>query len=291
MSYNKVVFEDIYDDCLKIMQKSNDRNVVKKQKCFEQYYNEVTTTDNYNVQEFFAIAHELRTYEMLKYLKMKTTANNDDKPGPDFICNLGNLECVTFMQPSDEKSKKILKSNINRYKAYEPKVSQAIYEKFKKFQKYIEKNNIDQTKPNIICLNAGICKDDIFPTTLLRICEKILFGLGYETLLLNPKTNEEIWFRSYEDTIQNHNEKEIDINFFNFNEFSIISAVLLIINSVDEQYSKPILFINPKANVKIDKRKIKKFLCLEKVSKDTYEYFNNGKQTLPYQYNGIYRDN
>ena len=81
-----------------------------------------------------------KTYEMLKRLKLDPIASNDNKPGVDFICNLGNVECVTFTQPMDEKSQKTLKGNMNRYKAYEPRVSQAIMEKFKKFKDYLIKN-------------------------------------------------------------------------------------------------------------------------------------------------------
>ena len=42
------------------------------------------------------------------------------------------------------------------------------------------------------------------------------------------------------------------------NEERIKSGIILIIDCVNEKYAKPILFINPKAKVKIDKRKTKK---------------------------------
>lgn len=287
MSYNEVLFEEIYTNCIGIIQNSNDRNIKNKEKVFAINYDKVKEIDDCNVQEFFAIAHELKTYEMLKGLKLDPIASNDNKPGVDFICKLGNVECVTFTQPMDEESQKTLKGNMNRYKAYEPRVSQAIMEKFKKFKDYLIKNKIDKTKPNIICLNAGICNYDIFSTTFLTACEKILFGLGFETLLINRETNEEFWCRAYEKTILNHNGKEIEINLFNKDDFCIISGVLLIINRVDEKYSKPILFINPKAKVKIDKRKTKKILCLQKKLKSTYIYSCNGITISPRSYRGI----
>ena len=192
MSYNPYLFDKIYKSCLDIINKSNDKNLKKKKKDLDFAYNKVKNTDNCEIQEFFAVAHELKTYQLLKKLKQRPFSNNDDKAGVDFVAKLGNVECVTFSIPQDDNSKKILSGNFNRYKAYEPRVTQAITEKLNKYKTYIEKKQIDTNKPNIICLNSGICGYDIHSSTFISACERILYGLGFDTLFVNLETNERI---------------------------------------------------------------------------------------------------
>ena len=287
MSYNPYLFKKIYNSCSNIINQTNDKNLKKKKKNLEFAYKRVQETDNCEIQEFFSVAHELRTYELLKKLNKQVLANNDDKAGVDFVCNLGNIECVTFNMPKDDNSKKILNGNMNRYKAYEPRVSQAINEKLNKYRTYILKNQIDKNLPNIICLNSGICGYDIHSSTFLNACERIIYGLGDDTLFINRETKEEFWGRSFQDKIIKPNGKEIETNLFSNKAYNIISGVLLIDNLVDENYSRPILYINPNAKIKIDKRRVRKMLCLIKDDELKYHYSCNGKLTSVNQYKGV----
>ena len=287
MSYNEILFENIYNACVYIIEKSDDKYIKKKKEKLDFAYKKVQDLNDCEVQEFFATAHELKTYEMLKGLKLLPVANNDETPGVDFTSKLGNIECVTFMKPSDELSKRILSGNLNRHKAYEPRVTQALNEKLNKYKSYLSKWQIDASRPNIICLNPGICGYDIHYETFITACQRVLYGVGDEALIVNRETNERTWSHLYQNKIIKPNGQEINADIFNTDDYKIISGILLIDNLVDKPYTRPILYINPNANVKIDRRSIKKVMCLLKHSDSAYHYVCNGKATNIYKYKGI----
>lgn len=294
MPYNPYLFDKIYNNCCDIINQSKDKNIKLKKHDLDFAYDKVEKTNNCEVQEFFAVTHELRTYELLQKINKLPFAHKDSKRGVDFFSKLGNIECVTFQNPSDVTSQQILNGTLNHYKAYEPRITQALNSKLEKYVKYTNEQKrdskrhiIELNKPNIICLNLGICGYRMFPEDAIRACEKILYGIGFDTLVVDIKTQYKWWSRSYEEKIIKPNGKEIPINFFSKEEYKIIGGVLLLYQNVDEPYTKPILYINPKANIMIDKRQTKKLLCLLQDTETRFHYSLNGQPISINQYRGI----
>lgn len=287
MSYNKELFKQMFNDGLDIMEKSNDVNLKRKRKNFEYSYKLVREKDDCNIQEFYSILHELRTYQLLNRLGLQPIANNDNHAGPDFISKIGYVECVTFSRPTDPKSNEILKGSFNRYKVYEPKVSQAIQEKTRKYLDYLSKGQIKNDIPRIICLNPGACKFDIQGTTFIEAVEKILYGIGCECVEINVNAKKEKWFRKYEDKTIKPNGAQIETDLCSNCEFSVISAILLIDNLVYEKYSHPIIFINHRSSIKVDRRSTRRILNFVKVGKMRFCFCKNGRPINYSKYNGI----
>lgn len=284
MSYNHFLFQQMFDEANQIIENSDDKSIRRKKKKLEIAYKKVQQSDSSDVQEFYSLLHEIRTYELLKKLNLKPVSHNDNSAGPDYISDIGYVECVTFTKPTDDDSKKILKGSFNRYKAYEPRVSQAIQEKYYKYKKYFEEDEIDKTCPRIVCVNAGQCEFDIHGETFIEAFEKILYGLGCESVEIDASMKTEHWFRKYEDSMTKPNGALIETDLFSKKPFSIISAVMYVDNLVYEKYNRPIIYINHNAKVKIDRRKIRKFLSFIRVGKLKYNYYRNGKITSHRKY-------
>lgn len=277
MAYNNILFEKIYEDCLNIIKSTEDKNIKAKKKILDFAYSRINMVNNCEVQEFYGVVHELKTYKMLELLNQHPMANDDNKAGCDFICKFGNIECVTFNKPTDEDSIRILNGSCDRHKALDPRLSQAIESKMQKYKKYLTNKQIDVNKPNIICVNAGVCSYEIHQSTYIKACEKILYGIT-DALLINIKENKMEFAKTIQDKIIKPNGKEIKINFFCNPDYRIISGVLYINNLINENYNSPILYINPNADIKIDKRYVRKFLSFIKEGSTKYYYSCNGQK-------------
>ena len=88
MPYNPYLFDKIYNNCCDIINQSKDKNIKLKKHDLDFAYDKVEKTNNCEVQEFFAVTHELRTYELLQKINKLPFAHKDSKRGVDFFQNL-----------------------------------------------------------------------------------------------------------------------------------------------------------------------------------------------------------
>lgn len=120
MSINKPLFDDIYHNCSDIISKSSDNNIQKKRVKLNSAYTKLCVEENPELQEFYSIVHELRLYQYIKDLGIAINAANDEKAGPDFITDLGYIECISATKgllgtPERQWLDKRLKESMNRY--------------------------------------------------------------------------------------------------------------------------------------------------------------------------------
>ena len=113
-------------------------------------------------------------------------------------------------------------------------------------------------------------------------CEEILYGLGSQVDCFDRRTFEHIGsFRQYQSEISKpSNNKTIPINYFNGNEYDNISGVLLITDTLYDDYKQAIMFINHNAKVQVDKSLLKDILIFEKVDNNSFHYVLNSKEVV-----------
>lgn len=154
MSINKPLFDTIYKKCLLIITNSSDINIKNKQGQLCAAYKKLCKTEDHELQEFYSVVHELRLYQYIKDLGITVSALNDNKAGPDFITDLGYIECVSATKglkglPERNYLEKQLKQSMNRYVSAIPRLSSVIADKAKKYGIYLKDNVINEKIPRI----------------------------------------------------------------------------------------------------------------------------------------------
>ena len=115
---NSRVFNKAYQLGLNIIEQSQDKDIVEKKENFKATY------DKKQHNHLYSILHELKTYQFLKSCNLNPIPANDNKPGPDFECDLGYLECVVPTEGTGINEKKLrdnMSAEVNRFKAVLPK--------------------------------------------------------------------------------------------------------------------------------------------------------------------------
>lgn len=259
MEINQKLFNDIYNNCLKIINTSTDSNLKKKKSKLDKSYDELCIKENHELQEFYSIVHEIRVYKYLSDLGVEICASDDIKAGPDFITNLGYIECTNATKgangtPERSYLNKRLKGTMNRFEAALPRLSSSIWDKSKKFKEYLENNIINAEKPCIIALSTAIFSNEFHSDLNLTLLLQILYGIGCETMAFNRTTNQFV-----EETAETHSYQveskkppkntSIPLNFFSNPEYEHIAGVILNNNSIGEELNKKYfcLLLNPHA--------------------------------------------
>lgn len=266
MSINNPMYYDIYNECLQTIKETQDKNIVSKKKKLDAAYNELCELEDLEYHNFFSIVHELRLYEYVKKLGINISATNDTKAGPDFLSDLGYIECVCLTKGQEgtrqrEWLDKTLKNNcINRYVVALPRLTSVILDKCKKIKEYISSNKINKSIPQIIAVNTSIFSN-IFPGSLnLDLALNVLYGIGC------IKKHIDVEHKAFveENGVETHTYKDtalkpplnavLPLNYFSQDYFSDISGVLLLNNSIGENLNKKFfnLLLNPKANVPVE---------------------------------------
>lgn len=291
MSINKPLFDKIYEECLQIIKESNDKNILFKQSKLETAYIKLCLEEDPELQEFYSIIHELRLYNYMKNLNIPIYATNDNKAGPDFLSDLGYIECVCLTKgiretPQRQWLDNQLNGSLNRYLSALPRLTSVILDKQKKFSQYSASGILDPNIPQIIAVNTSIFSNEFHSELNLSLTLKVLYGIGCEAMYFDTKTNSFIG----EKGVTNHVfddigikppfNTELHLNYFMLESFRNISALLLINNSVGEKLIKNYfnLLLNPIANIPIDLTLLKgiKYFALINIENGyaNYQWFN-----------------
>lgn len=291
MSINKPLFDEIYDKCLLIINQSSDKNIKKKKAKLCATYNELCKTKDHELQAFYSVVHELRLYQYIKDLGIGITAANDNRAGPDFLTNIGYIECVSATKglvgtPERDWLDKRLKQSMNRYLSALPRLSSAIVDKAKKYETYLQSQIIDETRPRIIAISTSIFSNEFHSNLNLDLALKILYGIGCRTMRFNLLANsfvEEkgVESHTYEEVgVKPPRNVELQLNLFNEKEFEHISGVIVNNNAISEELQKDYccLLLNPFAKLPIDETKLNgvKYFLLSAVDQQyvTYRWVN-----------------
>lgn len=268
MSINKPLFKKIYSECCAIIETSEDKNIKLKMDKLKSAYNELCRKQDCELQEFYSIVHELRTYQYLKILGINTVAQNDNLAGPDFNSDIGYIECVSVTKGKIGTAERQfldaqLAGIMNRYLSALPRITSAIFDKKKKFSDYLNKNILSSDKPLIIAVNTSIFSNEFHSDLIINLTLKILYGVGAQSLPYNLATNSFVEQNGFQTHIFDERgkksvDKELSLNYFALDDFRIISAIIMVNNSIGENLNNKYfnIFINPNAINCVDLQKI-----------------------------------
>ncbi len=271
MGINDNLFKDIYNDCLQIIDNSNDKNILQKRQKLETAYQILCNTKDCEYQEFYSIVHELRIYNYFQSKGIEIKANNDNKIGPDFNTQYGYIECVSTTKGKRGTETRIyvdnlLKGNHNRYKSALPRLSAAIKDKNEKIKQYLQKGVINASSPRIIAVSTAIFSNEFHSDLLIDLAEQILYGIGYMLITSDNyylETKDEEVLYSHEPVGLKNYSTELNLVYFLQEEFAYTSAIMLTNNSIGEDLNdnNVFFFVNPLAKTPISKDVIEKFKC------------------------------
>ncbi|MFR1564809.1 MAG: hypothetical protein ACLSUT_00005 [Christensenellales bacterium] len=283
MSINKPLFDTIYKKCLSIITNSSDININNKQGKLCAAYKKLCKTEDHELQEFYSVVHELRLYQYIKDLGITVSALNDNKAGPDFITDLGYIECVSATKglkglPERNYLEKQLKQSMNRYVSAIPRLSSVIADKAKKYGIYLKDNVSNEKIPRIIAINTSIFSNEFHYKLNLDNILKILYGIGCRTMNFAHSSNGFVEERGVETyAYEEVGEKPprnviLPFNLFFKNEYVHISGVIVNNNAISEELEKDCfcLLLNPNASIPINISRlqgIKYFTLSEKDAK------------------------
>ena len=282
MSINKKNFASKYHQCLEIIHSSSDKAILNKEEKLNKAYKKLVENDDSELQEFYSIVHELKTYHFLKTKGLAITAQNDNKKGPDFYCEeLGYIECVSVTRGEKgtecrEYVENCLARISFRYLAALPRITSVITDKKKKFEDYLSKRIIDSHVPRIIAINTAVFSNLVCSDSIFRLLLQILYGIGNQVLWVrrNPISfideGEGVETHRYNDKGNKHDNLELDLAYFEKEEYQNISAIILVKNAITEKdiENNFIIFTNPLANVPINVERLRAFNVMVQRSKD-----------------------
>ena len=282
MSINKKIFASIYDECLEIIHSSSDKAILNKEEKLNKAYKKLVENDDEELQEFYSIVHELKTYHFLKTKGLAITAQNDNKKGPDFYCEeLGYIECVSVTRGEKgtecrEYIEKCLARISLTYLAALPRITSVIIDKKKKFEDYLSKKTIDSQVPRIIAINTSVFSNLFCSDSIFRLLLQILYGADNQVFWVSKNTKsfidegEGVNTYRYNDKGYKHDHLELDLAYFEKEEYQNISAIILESNAITETdiENNFIIFTNPNANTPINVERLRAFNVFVQRSKD-----------------------
>lgn len=287
MSINRPLFDSIYQECCDIIKASSDKQIFNKRNKLDTAYELLCKTENCELQEFYSIVHELRTYRFLCEKGLTLSAQNDNHIGPDFLCDeLGYIECVSITkgEAKTECRKYVdacLKGTINRYKSAFPRITSAIVDKKNKYENYLSKYAINSQLPCIIAINTSIFSNEFHSDLIVDLFLKILYGIGCQTIsfgsdLTSTSVESEIETHQFDDIGQKSFEKELQVGYFSQDSFRDISAIIVENNSIGEKIENKYfrVFLNPLSIVPLQTEKLKAFIYfqMEEYAKEYVQY-------------------
>lgn len=282
MIINKTIFDSIFDECLDIIHSSSDKAILNKEEKLNKAYKKLVENNDNELQEFYSIVHELRTYHLLKTKGLSVTAQNDNKKGPDFYCEeLGYIECVSVTRGEKGTEcrkyvEKCLARISFRYLAALPRITSVITDKKKKFEDYLSKRIIDSQVPRIIAINTSVFSNLVHSDLMFDLFLQILYGIGNQVLWVrrNPISfideGEGVETHRYNDKGYKQDNLELDLAYFEKEEYQNISAIILVKNAITEKdiENNFIIFTNPLANVPINVERLRAFNVMVQRNKD-----------------------
>ncbi len=288
MSHNKKLINRVYLDCVQIIESSNDTNIESKRKKLVNAYEKLTDSDDWETQEFHSIVHELRVYDFVKRSGIAITASKDRFDGPDFETEFGYIECVCATKgkrgtPQRKELDEALNGTMNRSRATLPRLTSVILDKQKKYVKYQTKDILKQI-PCLIALGTSIFSEDFNSDLNLDNAQKILYGIGDQTLLFNANTHSfedtgGVELYAYSNKGYKGNNIEVGSDYFSEDSYKLISGVILVNNRIVETLSNNCfnILLNPNAIISVDINKLSKFryfyrYAIEENGRNSYKW-------------------
>ena len=194
MSIENPCFLKIFKECNRIIKNSNDKNILSKHEKLKKSCQQLLCTKDTELQQFYSVVTEIRTYDYLKNKNLNPIAHNDNSAGPDFISDLGYIECIclTKGEPNTENRKyvdRLLSGCMNRNKSVFPRLSAAVKDKTEQYKKYIANRVIDENKPRLIAINSSVFSNEFHSDLVTDNLLKVLYGIGCQTIRVYPQAN------------------------------------------------------------------------------------------------------
>ncbi len=269
MNINEKLFMKVYQECMHIIEDSPDGSIQSKKSKLQHAFETSINHQDAEIQGFYSIVAELRTYQFLKNNSFTIKVQDDEIIGPDFfVPDIGYIECVSVTkgQPGyygRQYVDDVLSGQVNRYIASLPRMSSVILDKKEKYTRYFDKNVIDQKMPRLIAVNASIFANEFHGSLVFDSAMKILYGIGCQTIRIskNNSLGECSDMRTYmsDNTGKKSDSTLLQLDYFSQEPYRIVSAVIVENNPIGEPLAKDqfCIFINPNAIAPIDTKCLK----------------------------------
>lgn len=269
-------YKQIFHAYKKIKDLTEPAIIEKRNKLIEKVKIAIKKHDR-EYQEVYSTVHEIRLFDFLLREKISVEMHTDKTVGPDFICDLGYIECVSITKGKEENKhsfETIMGGTTNRYLAGESRITTALLEKNTKYNKYIEKNILDLNKSRIIAISTSILSNEVNHVLSSKLLQKILYGIDSQVVSIKNKEIND--FYSYNATVRK-GENQFKTAYFLDEKFKNISAVILNHNAFTEDINKNYfeICLNPNATIPLKIEKIQNLKYLYLKSKNEKEYVFN----------------
>ena len=252
--------------------------------------------------KFYDLSHEIRCMDFLnKFGNLKIAKDSKSEAGCDFILNDSvQIEAVCCSRGDEITNglNKIPEFGVIDYNLKErillSRITSAINAKIDFFQDHKNKT-IDPKKPYVIFIGLGNLTYGMITQDYGFELNKILCGVEYPRILIDPKTNKQIGsdysYRESFDIIkynENNESRQVSIPcmYFNKIEFAVVSAIIYSNASLENNYDETntFIFLNPYAKNKL---KIRTFPNVYYWNMDNSGNYKLRKNSKSYPYNGL----
>lgn len=278
-NFNKKIFSTYR----KLVDLTDDTRVEKQKKLLKRAKEAIKRKD-VEYQGVYSVVHEIEVFDFLKKEGLDVKMHTDKKSGPDIDCTLGYIECVSITKGDGENGEyfeEIIDGAHNGYKAGESRISSNLYDKWNKYEKYLNDNVIERNKPRIIAISTTMLSNRVHHTLSSVSIIKVLYGIDNPIWLFEKSGNRFIYVGeeySYDDIIHKKNTI-VKGAYFTNKLYHNISAVVLNNNAFTEEITEDRfeIYLNPYADIPIEIEKIQKFkhFYLESCVEDGLVYRTN----------------
>jgi len=270
-SINKKLFNEHFCILMDILN-SNMKCLSEKEQNYRAYHlnriYEKMLTCNEIIYDFYSMSHEIRAMDFFKKTGDLVVSNDSrSDAGADLTFkDKYKIECVACT-PGTGKNLSTLKEKgygkhdgkVRDYSKLNAQISlrilSALDSKSKKYTKYISDGTHDSKSPFLIFLNLGSLINSWFPLEFCKEANRVLVGMGNQVILYDS-SNEHIEniIHDHVLSIENNSRAEVNMNFFNPEKNTGISAVIITTANLEDLYSKEnvYIFINPYAKNRIN---------------------------------------
>ena len=244
---------------------------------------------------YYSFAHEVKSYDFLQQFgSIDKAIDTHPNPKPDYLFKDYNIECICSSSLNTNiknyrvnEERKSIVNDYNQIKSIiYPRLTNSLGEKSEKFLWYRDiKMTIIKNDKNIIFLSLGDLSIDFISPDYAFDFLDILIGKGH--LVFDFKDNKVVgaYYNNKESFIGekykngiSHNVI-IDANFFNPNNNTHISGIILTCSDLSELYSfeNTFLFINPYSDNRINIKDFDGIIYWDTDNENNYIPMKDGK--------------
>lgn len=242
---------------------------------------------------YYALSHEIRAIDMFATMgAIQVSQDSKNQPGADLIYKNNLIECVISTAGNEENYIRLKKCGFQelsyhgdyneKFNLIALRVLNSIAEKKKKHENHLKRYQELINSPYCIFINMGSLSQEWFPGEYFSDANRFLVGRGFIQIQIDSITGKQIGSSgyTYEPSIVNHNDAQINMNVFGDPDNSMISAIILCDADLSERYTSQnnVIFINPYAKNQLMVKDFRNFIYWRANHNNEYIPRRNGRR-------------